>query len=311
MGKNPKSTSLFADLLLLFVTLCWGVTFPLIEDAVRYVSPSVFVAVRFFIAALFLLPFAVKYKRLLLNPEVLWAGICLGFFNAICYFTQTIGMAYVTSAQGAFITGMSVVIVPFVLPIFSVGRPQLKDIVCSLICLLGLYVLIGGHLASLNVGALWILGCAFAVALSIVYLQKVSQHTASLELLVFYQILFTAVFVSPFTVGESFFHIYFSSVIVAILFCALIATSLALFLQAKYQRHTTASRAAMIYCFEPIFATIFGLFINGEAITASIFFGGFLILMGVLLSEYYSQLKRFIYCTILRKSSRLTDLRSD
>lgn len=279
------------DSILLLVTLCWGISFPLVENAVKATDPFSFVVVRFFLAALFLLPFVVRELRST-SRKTLKAGLILGLLNAVAYVSQTIGLQTVTSAQAAFITGASVVMVPFILPFFSLGFATKKDIVCALICFFGLFVLVQGDFSHLHAGAAWVLLCAIAVAFSIVYIQKVSKETTSLSLLAFYQILFAALFLLPFMMIKGTQNLFVPSVVVGIIFCAIFATSLTLFLQMKFQHYTTANRAAMIFCFEPIFAAIFGFLINHEALTWRVWVGGAFILMSVILSEFLPCMKK-------------------
>ena len=253
--------------------------------------------VRFILAAIILLPFVVmEIKKGTKN--VLLAGIVLGALNTVVYVSQTIGMQTLTSAQGSFITGISVVLVSFILPFFSLGKPTAKDILCSSLCFLWLFFLVNDDLSHIGSRALWVLLCAFFVSVTIVYLQKVSSNLSYLALLAFYQIVFTAVFTAPFTLGKCFHTLLSSEVAVAILFCAVFATSIALLLQTKYQHYTTANRAAMIFCFEPIFGSLFGYLINGEKIGWPIFFGGVCIFFGIILSLLNINKKGIIECEV-------------
>lgn len=282
--KNKISRYLIGESILLFVTLCWGVSFPLVGNSVGTLDPSVFVMVRFFLAALILLPFVLNKIRIA-PRQVLIAGLILGALNTVAYIAQTMGMKTLTSAEGAFITGINVIIVPFILPFFSLGKPSKKDIACSLLCLVGLYFLAGiNSLSAFNVGDAWVLLCAIFFAIALVYLQKVSSVLSSLSLLAFYQIFFTGVFSIPFTLGKSFYPLLTYTVVAAILFCAFFATAVTLLLQTKFQHYTTANRAAMIFCFEPIFGSLFGYLINDEKIGWSVFMGGTCILAGTIFS---------------------------
>lgn len=283
LNKANFSRCLIGECVLLFVTLCWGISFPLVGNSVATVDPCVFVMVRFFLAALILLPFVFSDIKQS-SKKVLVPGMIIAAFNVVVYISQTIGMQTVTSAEGSFITGISVVMVPFILPFFGLGKPSKKDIACSLLCLLGLFFLVGGSFSQMNTGDAWVLLCAVFVAITIVYLQKVSSTLSSLSLLAFYQILFTGVFSIPFTFGKSFYPLLTVSVAVAILFCAFFATTIALLLQTKFQHYTTANRAAMIFCFEPIFGSLFGYIINHEAIGWNVFIGGMCILAGTIFS---------------------------
>jgi len=284
LKKMNISRCLIGESILLFVTFCWGVSFPLVGNSVATVDPSVFVMVRFFLAALILFPFVLT-EITIASKDVLIAGMILGAINAIAYISQTMGMKTLTSAEGAFITGINVILVPFILPFFGLGKPSKKDIACSFLCLLGLYFLAGIHgFSSLNVGDAWVLLCAVFFAIALVYLQKVSMRLSCLSLLAFYQIIFTGVFAAPFTLGKSFHPLLTFQVVGALLFCAFFATTITLLLQTKFQHYTTANRAAMIFCFEPIFGALFGYLINNEKMGWSIFLGGSCILAGTVFS---------------------------
>jgi drug/metabolite transporter (DMT)-like permease len=119
---------------------------------------------------------------------------------------------------------------------------------------------------------------------------KYNDHKA----LAFYQILCTAPLPLLFSWQLGFPHVQallYPSVIIGILFCAIFATSLALFLQTKYQPFTTAPKAAIIYSLEPVFASLFGFLINGEAITSPVIIGGALILLSLTLPPLLLRVK--------------------
>jgi len=290
------SRQLKGDSVILLVTLCWGLTFPLIENAVSQVAPWVFVTLRFLLGAVILLPFLGQYIKQNIADQIrgngyeLRAGIVLGCLNTITYGTQTIGMQSVTSAQGAFISGISVVLVPFMLPLFRLGFPRKFDVLCALLSLTGLYLLTGASLSHVKTGELWVLVCAFSIALTIVYLHRATRKTHALEALAFYQILFTGLLSACLTWGESYQEVLAWHPVIGILFCAVFATSLALVLQTKYQRYTTASRAALIFCFEPVFGSLFGYIINDEKLGVMAFAGGSLIILSIIISEFQAKL---------------------
>lgn len=51
------------------------------------------------------------------------------------------------------------------------------------------------------------------------------------------------------------------------------------------QRFTTATRTALVFSLEPVFATLFAYIIAEESLTAIGWFGGFLILCGMIIAE--------------------------
>ncbi len=97
-----------ADLALLANTLIWGATFVLVKDALRDVSPMVYLALRFTLAgAALLLIYSRKIRR-----DSLRNGAIAGFFLFLGYLFQTTGLQYTTPSKSAFYTSLSIPLVP-------------------------------------------------------------------------------------------------------------------------------------------------------------------------------------------------------
>jgi len=279
--------SIQADAYLLLATAAWGITFPLIKEAMQFIPPDVFVTLRFGLASLILCPFLI---RALAKSDwrTFYFGIILGAINSAIYLTQAQGMETIDPAQGAFITGINVVFVPVFLWIFGIGKPTRKDFYCSFVCFSGVFVLTGAGFTTLHIGVFWIMSGAVFVALSIVFLQKYSAQTSHLDALAFIQILTTVSLVFPWTLEDSYAEALNLSTLLSIGFCAVFATSFALLIQTRYQRLTNPSRAALIFALEPVFATFFTYSIQGSAPNWRTLIGGSLILLSIGLSEFLS-----------------------
>ena len=285
----PKISSRTATLYLLLVSLIWGGTFPFIRNSVHYISPAGFVAIRFSVAALLLLPLALPRFKSTQRP-LLIAAIVLGLLTGIGYFAQTAGLQTISSAQSAFITALAVILIPFFAPFFGLGRPHLLEIVCAAGCLFGVYILTGAHLGHISQATLFADGltfiCAITTALSIVYLQKISAKIHDYRLFIFYQILFSAFIPLGIFIDAGHTTIHWNAVlIVGLLYCILLSTALTIYLQTKYQRYTTPTKTGIIFTMEPVFASLFAFLFNHEAITRSLLIGGGIILVSLLLSE--------------------------
>src|SRR5262249_20191677 len=101
-----------AESILLLVTLTWGLTFPAIKLAVTDGSPALFMVSRFalVIPALWLIGRRRFFRNL---APTAGNGILLGSLLWASYFCQALGLAWTTATRSAFITGLSVLIVPF------------------------------------------------------------------------------------------------------------------------------------------------------------------------------------------------------
>jgi len=283
--------ALRADAALLLVAISWGLTFPVIEDSVKYTDPYWFVVLRIAVAALILLPFVLP-KISQTTRRILFAGMVLGLLNGITYVCQSIGLETTSAAMSGFVTGTNVIMVPLLLPFFTLGLPRRIDIAGCFICLGGLYILTGANWQHISVGELWTLVGAFSYALTIVYLQKVTRENNHTLLLAFYQIVFVIpwVIITPLWQHRPLFLNETSWV--GIIVTGVLATSIALLLQTRYQRETTATRAVIIFSLEPVFAVIFGWLINQEPVTRNIIIGGSIILLSLLMVELVPRLVR-------------------
>ena len=115
--SSPVSRSLKAHILLVLITLIWGSNFVVIKNALADISPLFFNAVRMSLAAVVL---AVVFYRELgrLHRQFAALRIAGGFFLFVGNELQTVGLKYTTPSKSAFLTGVSVVLVPILLALF-------------------------------------------------------------------------------------------------------------------------------------------------------------------------------------------------
>jgi len=101
-----------ADLLLVFTCAIWGLSFPTVKVALADASPLAFVAVRFLLGTLILIP-GTRLRPLPSGRELL-AGLLLGALLGVGFATQAVGLAYTSPSRSAFIVAMSSVLAPLV-----------------------------------------------------------------------------------------------------------------------------------------------------------------------------------------------------
>jgi drug/metabolite transporter (DMT)-like permease len=263
-------------LLLVLVTVIWGSTFAVIKETIQTVPVPILLAVRFSFAALFLL--WVKPERKTLIP-----GLILGLLSFAGYATQTIGMLTTSASKAAFITGLSVILTPIV------GAIWLRQRIPGRVWLAALLAIIGLGLMTLNpnegvvIGDLWVLGTALAYALYIVYLGEIAVHHKPI-VLTSLQIIVVAVLSWGWAVPHlSVLKELSLSALSALLYLALFATALVLWLQALAQRVVPAYAAALIFALEPVFAAIFAYFMLGETLSLQGWLGGGLVVVAMIL----------------------------
>ena len=116
-----------AELALAGNTIVWGATFVLVKAALQDVTPILFVALRFGLAAaVLLLTFGARARRQL-TPRSLAVGALAGTFLFAGYFFQTLGLRLTTAPKSAFITGLASVMVPLLASLVYRIRPQMSE----------------------------------------------------------------------------------------------------------------------------------------------------------------------------------------
>jgi drug/metabolite transporter (DMT)-like permease len=279
-----------ADLSLLVLTLLWGTTFTLVKGALEIGSIGLFLTARFGVACLVLGAVAV-WRRDPLGPRFWRHGLWLGLFMLVGFLFQTLGLRHTTPARSGFITGMAVLVVPFVAR-FTLGRRVRASAWAGVaLAVLGLVLLtrpfdVDAVTPEVRLGDLLTAGCALAYAAQIIFMSEWSSHHP----LVPFTLLQTAVVLlggllwMPLE-GLRFEAARWPQFAEVVAFTGVVMTALAFFVMNWAQRHTSAVRAALIYALEPVTAALFSWLLIGEQLGAGGWAGGALIVLGVVAGE--------------------------
>ena len=286
MSRNLK-----AHLLLILTTFIWGATFVQIKDALRDISPLLFNAVRMVVATVALLLMHWQHIRKI-NTGTLLAGAWVGIFFGAGYEFQTAGLKLTTPSKSAFLTGVSVVLVPVFLAIFwrkAVGRWTAIGVLAAMTGLFLLTVPGGaagwGDFKSVNAGDLLTLGCAVAFAFQIIFVGRATQAHA-FQQIAFLQVAAAAIFMVPAVpLLEHTYVIWSWRVITAIMVTALLSTAAAFTMQAWAQQFVGPTNTALILALEPVFAWLTSYIVLGESLKLRAALGAILIVAGLLASE--------------------------
>ncbi len=275
-----------AEAALFFNTILWGTTFSLVKETLSDLSPFLFLALRFSLAAAALAlllrrPGAARWTR-----GSAAAGCLCGVFLFTGYALQTLGLRLTSAPKSAFLTGLTSVMVPFVGALVYKTRPQVSEIAGLLVATGGLALMtLEGTVGSISRGDLLTILCAIAFAAQIVTVGHFSPQM-SFELLSFTQVAAAALLAcSMFWWIETPKLALRPLVACAILITGLLATALAFTIQSWAFRYTTASRAALIYLLEPVFAWLTSYVWAGAGLSGRAAAGAGLILGGVMMVE--------------------------
>jgi drug/metabolite transporter (DMT)-like permease len=268
---------------LLAVTAVWGVTFVQVKDAVAIYPLFAFLAVRFALASATLAPAALGRLRGV-GRDGLRAGALLGLLLAAGFGLQTAGLERTTVSSTGFITGLYVLLTPlFALALFRVriGREVWGGVVLAVA---GLALLTGVEAGS-SLGDALVLASTAAQALQIVMVERYANRYDALAL-AFLQMSvaclgFAAIAVALGDLSVPRGWTVWSALVVTAVF----ASALAYLIQIWAQRRISATRIAIIFSLETVWAGFFGYLLAGDRLGVMGWTGCALIFAGILVAE--------------------------
>lgn len=272
-----------ADLALLLATFLWGTSFVAVKSALADATPFAFIAVRFGTAALVLAP-GTRFHPSPTGQE-LTSGLLLGTLVAVGFIAQTAGLVITTPSRSAFIVAVSSILAPLIALTLLGQRPGWLTAAALALALLGIYLLTAPDAGGLNRGDLLTLICAACFGGQIVAVTALSRRYDARRL-VFVQIAATAVLgaVAAGLLERPRIH-WTPQFVGALGYTVLFASTICFVLQMSAQRHMSSARAALIFCFEPLFAALTSWLVLRETLSLVQWVGGTLILLGMLAAE--------------------------
>ena len=300
-----------AYLLMLFVVAIWGSTFVVVKGALADTTPAVYNCIRMVYAFLFLVLLYHRSLRGLSRGKVL-SGAVVGLCLMMGYEFQTMGLIRTSPTNCAFITGLVVVMVPFLSLIPGMRSaehhtPRWNVFLGALLAFVGIMLLTvpaaAAHgsgisaqivallpdLSAINPGDILTFFGALGFAFHTLALSHTSPRIGFQQLAIL-QIGFAALFMGlglPF-LDHSFLH-WTPRLIFALSVSAIFCTSIAFSAQTWAQSILPPTHMAIIFTLEPFFAWLTSFLVLGERMTLRPGCGAVLIIAGIIVTELIQQ----------------------
>ncbi|HYK82697.1 MAG TPA: DMT family transporter [Gemmatimonadales bacterium] len=272
-----------ADLALLLATALWGSSFVAAKSALGYATPFAFLTVRFGIAALVLAPGTPV--RPPPTARELRGGLLLGGLVAVGFLSQTAGLVITTPSRSAFIVAVSSILAPVFALVLWGQRPRWLLAAALAVAMLGIYLLTAPDAGGLNRGDVLTLVCAACFGGQIVAVTELSRRYDARRL-VWMQLAATALVSGCAALVLERPHIRWTPGFVgALAYSVTFASTISFLLQIRAQRYMSAARAALIFCFEPLFAAATSWLVLAEKLSLLQWAGGALILGAMVLAD--------------------------
>ncbi len=275
-----------ADLSLLGITLIWGSTFAIVKLSLAQVSPILFICLRFWVATIVAIAFMPR-SILHISFQTLKKGLILSLFLLGGFIFQTIGLRGTTPSRSAFITSMSVLLVPILGYFIFHHRPRIRTILGVVMAGVGLgFLTLNTIPMSFAGGDVLTFICAIVFALHILFIGRYLPG-CDFRQLVILQLSGSAVICTlVLPMLETPFMVWDVAIATSLFMTGALATALAFYVQNRAQQFTTPNRTALIFSLEPFFAALFAYLLLGQTLTPKGWMGGGLVLAGILTSEF-------------------------
>ena len=257
-----------ADLMLFFVAFFWGTGFAVTKAGLEFYTMSQLLFLRFGIATLVSV---IVFRRKIRNATKsdLKAGIIMGSLLASGYIFQTIGLEGTTTGNSAFITGSSVVIVPFFFWLVTKNKPGRNNIISAVMMFLGI-ILLTVDFENFGKFNLWdfltFLGAIlFAWQLVATGIFSEDKDPAVISTL---QIATCAVIFLVMTLVENKPIILSINGVLNMGYLSLVTTMLCFLMQTTGQKYTSTTHAAIILSLESVIGSLIGVIFLFEKYSA-------------------------------------------
>ncbi|WP_411553538.1 DMT family transporter [Paenibacillus lautus] len=273
-----------ADLMILFITMCWGSSYLFMKMGLDSLGAFNLIALRFGLA--FMLAGVIFFPRLRrVNLNTIRYAMLLGFILFIMFTALTFGLKTTTASNAGFLISLTVVFVPLIHTFLFKKKIEKKLMVSILLALTGIALLTIQLPFAFKIGDLFCIAAALCYALHINIVSTAAQKVDALSLGIL-QLGFTGLYA------------YLSSLLLetpvwpsstdswtAVLVLSVVCSGLGFIFQTIAQKYTTATRTGLVFSLEPVFAALFGFWFANEVMDANQYAGAALVLLSVVLSS--------------------------
>lgn len=282
------------DLAILWITAVWGSTFVISKELITSLAPLNYLSTRFLLATLL---FLLLFPRTLytMEREAVRGGVFLGLFLSVGFITQSAGLLYTTPSKSAFVTGVAVILVPFLGYLLERVEVTVEHVISVFLAATGFALLtLPESNTGVNLGDLLTFTGTLFWALHIVYTGIFARRASTRQLTLIQFVASTCIFTVALVIVKltGLVAPLVSSTwptgvvqIGQLGYLAIVATLLVLLVQTRVQRYISPTRAAIIFSLEPVFASLASYLWNGERMSVRAAFGGGLIVLAIALSE--------------------------
>lgn len=273
-----------ADLMILFITICWGSSYLFMKMGLDSLGEFNLIALRFGLA--FILAGVIFLPRLRqVNVKTIRYAMFLGFILFIMFTALTFGLKTTTTSNAGFLVSLTVVFVPLLHTFLFKKKIENKVVVSIVLALTGIALLTIQLPFTFKIGDLFCIAAALCYALHINMVSTAAQKVDTLSLGIL-QLGFTGLyaFISSLLFEAPVWPSTTNSWI-AVLVLSVVCTAVGFIVQTIAQKYTTATRTGLVFSLEPVFAALVGFWFAHEILNSNQYLGAALVFLSVVISS--------------------------
>lgn len=270
------------ELALFAMTAAWGLSFVGVPRVLGGCPVMTSIAVRTAIGVVCLLALR---PRAFAATRLEWrAGVLGGLLLAGGYVLQTAGLTVATPGKSGFLTAFYVTLVPAIEAVVYRRLPPGRDLAALGVATAGIAVMVVRSDLTMSYAEAVVAGAALCWAAHIVVVGRVAERVDPLRLAAI-QMLVLVVVGAAGAAAQGDAGIRWSGELVAwFLFLGAVTNALGFLVQAWGQKRVPPTRTAVLFCGEPVFAAVFGVWLASETFGARDVVGAALVMAAVALT---------------------------
>lgn len=276
---------------LLIGTVIWGSAFIAQSVGMDYIGPFTFQTMRSVLAVPFLIlvVFAMDRDRShfvqnWFSPKLWKAGIPCGIALFVAAGLQQMGIVHTSAGKAGFITAMYIVLVP-ILGVFLKKKPPVTAWISVALAVCGLYLLSCVGVTQVNIGDLYLLGCALGYAVQITLVDRMAGELDGLRLNCVQSFICGICSGAVMLATEEVVPANILACWIPLVYAGVFSLGIAFSLQIIGQKHLDPTPASLIMSLESVFAVLFGWLLLNERLTKNEISGCVLMFAAVILSQ--------------------------
>lgn len=275
-----------ADSMLVLVTLCWGVSYYLMDLSLADLEPFTLNAFRF--GGAFLIALVLAFPKLKnVNRATIKYSIFVAAALVFVYIGATFGVMYTSLSNSGFLCALTVIFTPILAFFFKKQVPDKKLALVILMCTVGIGLLTLNEQLKPALGDILCIMCAVAYAVDLLITETaVAKDEVDAFQLGVFQLGFTGLFnlILALIIEEP--HLPQSGAVWgSVAFLAVFCTGVAFIVQAVAQQYTSASHVGVIYTLEPVFSGIVAFLFAGEVLLPRAYAGAVILIASLFVME--------------------------